>query len=139
MKIKITRLFDGARVPERTQAGDYALDLFAWINRNELIRHGECRIIPCGVAVEMPEGYGLFIIPRSGLAVKHGITVYNSPGLIDSNYRGEIRVIVHNGMRETFQIFPEARIAQCVVLPLMHVDWDVAEVLPENRRASAYA
>lgn len=138
MKIKVKPLFPGSLLPERTNPNDSSFDLFACLNRNEVVRYGERRIIPCGIAVEMPPGYGLFIVPRSGLSVKHGITVHNSPGLIDSNYRGEVRVIVHNDMRETFSVFPDARIAQCVVLPIMDVEWEEVEDLPENKRVTAY-
>jgi len=138
MKIKFKLLFSNSVTPQRTNPGDSAFDLFACLNRNENIRYRERKTIPCGIAVDMPPGYGLFIVPRSGLSVKHGITVHNSPSLIDSNYHGEVRVIIHNDMPETFSVFPGARIAQCIVLPLPDVGWEEVDELPENHRESAY-
>ena len=100
------------------------------------------RIIPCGIAVEVPEWYGLFIVPKSGLSVKHGITVHNSPGLVDSNYRGEVRVVLCNTLRdprESFQVFPGARIAQAVLMPVVSgLQWEEVDHLSDNRRKSAY-
>ena len=138
LKIKVQKLYSGAVLPARSVEGDTAFDLFACLNRNETIRPGERRIIPCGIAVEMPEGYGLFIIPKSGLSVKHGVTVHNSPGFIDSNYRGEVRVVLGNSTWEAFQVFPGARVAQVVVLPVPYVLWDEVDELLDNKRETAY-
>jgi len=138
MKVKIKLLFPGSILPEYMKGGDSAMDLFACLNRHEAIRSGERRIIPCGVAIELPVGYCLFIIPRSGLAVKHGITVHNSPGMVDANYRGEIRVILHNSMRETFQVFPGARIAQAIIMPVPTIEWDVVDEIAPNERETVY-
>lgn len=138
MKIKVKALFRSSILPVRTNPGDSAFDLFACLNRNEIVEYGERKSIPCGIAIEMPPGYGLFIVPRTGLSVKHGITVHNSPSLVDSNYRGEVRVIVHNDMQETFFVFPKARIAQCVVLPLPDVEWEEVDDIPKNYRETAY-
>jgi dUTP pyrophosphatase len=113
------------------------MDLFARLDEPLRIPPGERRIVQCGIAVEVPDGYGMFIVPRSGLSVRHGVTVHNAPGLVDSNYRGEVRVIVHNEMRtfnESFEVTPGARIAQIVILPIPIVDWDEVDVLSESAR-----
>jgi dUTP pyrophosphatase len=76
-------------------------------------------VIPTGLAVEIPDGYGGFVLPRSGLAARHGITILNAPGLIDSGYRGEVKVVFHNtDTTEAFVVEPGMRIAQLVVLPV---------------------
>lgn len=123
MKVKIKKLFPDALLPEYSDG--CAFDLFACLNRNELIKSGERRIIPCGVSISVPEGYCLFIIPRSGLSVRHGITVHNSPGLICPRDNEEIRVILHNDFRDSFSVFPGARIAQALIIQIPFVEWDM--------------
>lgn len=136
MKIKIKALFPGSSVPEKAHPQDASLNLFACLNRNEVIKSGERKVIPCGIAIEMPPGFGLFIVPRGGLSVKHGITVHNSPGLIDSNYFGEVKVIVHNDSQESFNVFPDAQIAQAIVIPVVDVEWELVDNIPDNTRVS---
>lgn len=136
MKVKIKLLYPGSVLPEYHYDGDGAMDLFACLNRNELVRVGERRIIPCGIAIELPEDCVLMILPLGGLSVKHGITVHNSPGLVGPNYRGEIRVILHNASNENFQVFPGARIAQAVILPIPKIEWVVTDEIQPNERNS---
>ena len=110
------RLHDDAVVPERAYAGDAGLDLVACEGAE--IGPGERAVVGTGLAVAIPEGHAGFVQPRSGLAAKHGITVLNTPGLIDSGYRGELRVILFNTDRsESFTVEPGMRIAQLVVMP----------------------
>jgi dUTP pyrophosphatase len=137
MKVKIKRLHSSAQLPAYIRPGDSAMDLFACLEETIKIPPGERRIIQCGFALEMPEGYGMFIIPRSGLSVRHGVTVHNAPGLVDTNFRGEVRVIVHNEMRmynESFEVFHGARIAQALILPVPTIEWVEVRELSESAR-----
>jgi dUTP diphosphatase len=115
IELPVRRLRDDAILPTQAYAGDAGLDLAA-CDRHE-VGPGERAVIPTGLAVEIPEGYGGFVLPRSGLAARHGITLLNAPGLIDAGYRGEVQVVFHNTDRsETFVVEPGMRIAQLVVL-----------------------
>jgi len=127
------RLHDEAVVPERAYAGDAGLDLVA-CERAE-IAPGERAIVGTGLAVAIPEGHAGFVQPRSGLAAEHGVTVLNTPGLIDSGYRGELRVILLNTDRtETFAVEPGMRIAQLVVVRLAALETAEVEELPATER-----
>jgi dUTP pyrophosphatase len=133
IEVAITRLREDARVPERAYAGDAGLDLATC----EAIRlaPGERALVPTGLAVAVPEGYAGFVQPRSGLAAREGITVVNSPGLIDAGYRGEIQVVLLNTDRErTFTAQPGERIAQLVVLPVPELSLREVDVLPPSER-----
>lgn len=127
------RVRAGAHVPERAYAGDAGLDLAA-CERVQL-GPGERALVPTGLAVAIPEGYAGFVQPRSGLAARDGIAVVNSPGLIDSGYRGEIQVVLLNTDRErTFTAEPGERIAQLVVLPVPDLSVrEVDELQPSER------
>jgi dUTP pyrophosphatase len=115
IELPVRRLRDDAVLPAQAYAGDAGLDLAA-CDRHE-VGPGERALIPTGLAVEIPEGYGGFVLPRSGLAARHGITLLNAPGLIDAGYRGEVQVVFHNTDRdETFVVEPGMRIAQLVLL-----------------------
>jgi dUTP pyrophosphatase len=117
IELPVRRLRDDAVLPAQAYAGDAGLDLAA-CDRHE-VGPGERAVIPTGLAVEIPEGYGGFVLPRSGLAARNGITLLNAPGLIDAGYRGEVQVVFHNTDREaTFVVEPGMRIAQLVVLPV---------------------
>ena len=120
-------------MPERAYDGDAGLDLAA-CERVEL-GPGERAVVGTGLAVAIPEGYAGFVQPRSGLAAKQGIGVVNSPGLIDSGYRGEIRVVLLNtDLTETFVAEPGERIAQLVVLPIPELAVREVEELPPSER-----
>ena len=115
IELRVKKLREDAVVPARAYDGDAGLDLAA-CERVEL-GPGERAIVSIGLAVAIPEGYAGFVQPRSGLAARHGISIVNTPGLVDSGYRGELRVILHNtDARETFVVEPGMRIAQLVVL-----------------------
>ena len=127
------RLHQDAVVPDRAYAGDAGLDLVA-CERAE-IGPGERAIVGTGLAVAIPEGHAGFVQPRSGLAADHGVTVLNTPGLIDSGYRGELRVILLNTDRsETFTVEPGMRIAQLVVVPLAMAETAEVDELPSSER-----
>jgi dUTP pyrophosphatase len=115
IELAVRRLREGATLPTQAYVGDAGLDLAA-CDRHE-VGPGERAVIATGLAVEIPEGHAGFVLPRSGLAARHGITLLNAPGLIDSGYRGEIQVVFHNtDATNTFVVEPGMRIAQLVVL-----------------------
>jgi dUTP pyrophosphatase len=133
IELPIRRLREEAVLPERAYAGDAGLDLAA-CERHEL-GPGERATVGTGLAVAIPEGYAGFVQPRSGLAARHGITIVNAPGLVDSGYRGELRVILLNtDAREPFVVEPGMRIAQLVVLPVPELELAELEELPESVR-----
>jgi len=133
VELPIRRLRDDAVVPERAYAGDAGLDLAA-CERVELAP-GSRATVGTGLAVAIPEGYAGFIQPRSGLAAKNGITIVNTPGLVDSGYRGELKVILLNtDSRNSFVVEPGMRIAQLVVMLVPGVDPVEVEELPESER-----
>ena len=132
-ELPVRRLRDDAVVPEHAYPGDAGLDLAA-CERVEL-GPGERAVVSTGLAVAVPDGYAGFVQPRSGLAAEHGLTILNTPGLIDSGYRGELRVVLHNTDREAqFVVEPGMRIAQLVVLPVAELDLVEVEELPESAR-----
>jgi dUTP pyrophosphatase len=133
IELPIQRLREEAIVPERAYAGDAGLDLAA-CERAEL-GPGERAVVGTGLAVAIPNGYAGFVQPRSGLAARHGISVVNAPGLIDSGYRGEVRVVLLNtDLAEAFVIEPGMRIAQLVVLPVPALEIVEVDELPESER-----
>ena len=133
IELPIQRLRDDAVVPARAYTGDAGLDLSA-CERVELAP-GERAVVGTGLAVAIPEGYAGYVQPRSGLAAKHGISMVNTPGLVDSGYRGELKVILLNtDRRETFVVEAGMRIAQLVVLPIPDVDPVVVDELPASER-----
>lgn len=132
-ELPVQRLREGAVLPARAYDGDAGLDLAA-AERVEL-GPGERAVVGTGLAVAIPEGHAGFVQPRSGLAAKHGITIVNSPGLVDSGYRGELRVVLLNtDARESFVVEPGMRIAQLVVLPVAVPTLREVEELPESER-----
>jgi dUTP diphosphatase len=138
IEIPVRRLREDAVVPERAYDGDAGVDLVA-CERIEL-GPGERGVVSTGIAVEIPPGYAGFVQPRSGLAVRHGITIVNTPGLVDSGYRGEIRVVLLNtDLSERFVAEPGARIAQLVVVPVASVRFvEVAELATSERGSRGF-
>jgi dUTP pyrophosphatase len=133
-ELLVRRLHPDATIPAAAYDGDAGLDL-ASVEEAELAP-GERRTIATGIAAAPPPGHAGFVQPRSGLAARHGISVVNSPGLIDSGYRGEIRVVLLNTDRtETFRIEPGDRVAQLVVLALPQLRIAVTDELPGSERA----
>jgi len=136
IELAVTRLRPAAALPSRAHEGDAGLDLTT-CERVEL-RPGERAVVPTGVAIALPEGFAGFVQPRSGLAARHGVTIVNTPGLIDSGYRGELRVVLLNTDRErTFVAEPGDRIAQLVVLAVPDVQLIEVEELPASVRGAA--
>ena len=133
IELPIQKLRDDAVVPARAYAGDAGLDLAA-CERVEL-GPGERALVGTGLAVAIPAGHAGFVQPRSGLAAKHGITIVNTPGLVDSGYRGELKVILLNtDAQEPFVVEAGMRIAQLVVVPVPEVVPVEVEALPESER-----
>lgn len=117
IEVPVRRLREDAVLPVNAYSGDAGLDLAAC--EGTTLGPGERATVPTGIAVEIPAGHAGFVLPRSGLAARHGISVVNSPGLIDSGYRGEIRVVLLNSDRHNaFAVEPGMRIAQLVIAPV---------------------
>jgi len=132
-ELPIQRLRDDAVIPERAYEGDAGLDLSA-CERVE-IGPGERAVVGTGLAVAIPEGHAGFVQPRSGLASRHGITIVNTPGLVDSGYRGELRVVLLNTDRDQACVVePGMRIAQLVVMPVAEPDPIEVDELPATER-----
>jgi dUTP pyrophosphatase len=132
-ELPVQRLRPEAVIPERAYSGDAGLDLSA-CERLEL-GPGERGVVGTGLAVAIPDGHAGFVQPRSGLAARHGITIVNTPGLVDSGYRGELRVVLLNTDREhSFVVEPGMRIAQLVVVPVTEPEPFEVDELPASER-----
>jgi len=137
IEVAVRRLRPDAEIPRQAYEGDAGLDLTAC--ETAVLEPGERAIVPTGVAVEIPEGYAGFVQPRSGLAARHGIGIVNSPGLIDSGYRGEIRVVLLNTGREPFSVEAGMRIAQLVIAPVASVRLvEVGELAASERGTQGF-
>ena len=135
MKVKIINR-SGMDCPSYATPLSAGMDLRAAMEQSITLAPLERALVPTGLFVELPEGYEMQIRPRSGLAAKHGVTVLNTPGTIDADYRGEVKVILVNLSNEPFVVNPGERIAQMVVARYEKVDWDEVEVLDETLRGA---
>ena len=132
--VLVKRVRPEAVIPARAYAGDAGLDLSS-CERVELAP-GERALVATGLAVAIPEGHAGYVQPRSGLATKHGISIVNTPGLIDSGYRGELLVnLINHDPRETFVVEPGMRIGQLVILPVPELELVEVDDLPVSERA----
>jgi dUTP pyrophosphatase len=137
MEMKIKKVREGAKVPQRATGGSAGLDLCACIDAPLTLEGGETALIPTGVAIALPSAeYGAFVFPRSGIAIKHGIGLLNSVGVIDSDYRGEIMVGVINQISESYTIEPGERIAQMVIMPVSTMPVVEVDELDETARGA---
>jgi dUTP pyrophosphatase len=135
IEVGVRRLRDDAVLPTRAYDGDAGFDLSACDSVR--LGPGQRAVVPTGLAVEIPEGYAGFVQPRSGLAARHGITIVNSPGLVDSGYRGEVLVVLLNTDREeSFTVEPGMRIAQLVVQRVPEVELAEVELLGDSERGA---
>ena len=135
MQLSVVKLKPEAVLPTRAHAGDAGLDLYACEAAH--LGPGERWGVGTGVAVEIPEGHAGLVLPRSGLAREHGITLVNSPGLIDAGYRGELRVLLLNAdPAEVFRVEPGDRIAQLVITPVALAEPVAAEQLSDSSRGA---
>jgi dUTP pyrophosphatase len=136
LRVKIKRFphAEGLELPFYATQGSVGMDLLYAGYEEVVLKPFERRLLPTGIAIELPEGYEAQVRPRSGLAIKHGITILNTPGTIDSDYRGEIKVILINLGNEDFVVRRGERIAQLVVAPVVRVQWEEVEELTESLR-----
>lgn len=136
--VAITRLphADGLPLPEYATAHAAGMDLHAAVEADMTLAPGARALVPTGLSIALPEGYEAQVRPRSGLAAKNGVTVLNTPGTIDADYRGEVKVILINLGAEPFTIDRGMRIAQMVVAPCTRVAWVEADTLPETARGA---
>ena len=136
--VSVTRLPHGAdfELPSYETADAAGMDLHAAVDADVVIAPGARTLIPTGLAIALPSGYEAQIRPRSGLALKNGISLVNSPGTIDADYRGEVGVIVINHGDQDFIVTRGMRIAQMVVAPVIQAVWDEVDTLPETARGT---
>ncbi|RKK02199.1 dUTP diphosphatase [Pseudoroseomonas wenyumeiae] len=127
---------EGLPLPSYATTGAAGFDLLAAVREPMVIPPGGRALVPTGLQIALPEGYELQVRPRSGLALKHGITLPNSPGTIDEDYRGEVGVIVLNTGAEPFTVERGTRIAQGVVAPVVRAAWAEMDELPETARGA---
>ncbi len=132
MKLKVIRLDEQAQLPQYAHADDAGLDLFSVVE--DTLEPGDSKLIRTGVAIALPPDTEAQVRPRSGLALKHGITVLNTPGTIDAGYRGEIGVILINHSQQAFSIPVGMKIAQMVVAPVMRVTVQEVKQLDDTTR-----
>ncbi|MDX6650331.1 MAG: dUTP pyrophosphatase [Solirubrobacteraceae bacterium] len=138
MRLAIRRLDAAATLPSRAHEGDAGLDLYA--SEAASLRPGARASVGTGIALEVPPGHAALVLPRSGLAAKHGIALVNAPGLIDAGYRGEVRVLLHNtDAAEEFEVSAGDRIAQLLLVPFVTADpVEVQELAASERGAGGF-
>ncbi len=134
MQVKVLKLKKNAILPRYAHPGDAGADVFA--AGHVVIEPGATALVPTGIAIELPHGYEAQVRPRSGLALKHSVSVLNTPGTIDAGYRGEVGVIMINHGREPFEINPGDRIAQMVIKPVLEIEMVEAETLSDTSRGA---
>lgn len=133
----IARVRDGAVIPSYQTAGSAGMDLSACLDPDVIVvGPGERFLVPTGIRVAISDGHEGQVRPRSGIALKHGITVLNAPGTIDADYRGEVQVLLYNAGRSPYVVHDGDRIAQLVVAPVVRVEWDVVPDLPDTSRGA---
>lgn len=138
-RIKITRLSDTTSdipLPAYATDGSAGMDIYAAVEQDMEIKPGETVLIPTGFSIELPHGFEAQIRPRSGLAVKHSIGIMNSPGTIDSDYRGEVKIIITNFGKQNYTIRRGDRIAQMVIARYERIVWEEVHQLSETSRGS---
>jgi dUTP pyrophosphatase len=135
-ELAVRRLREEAVLPERAYPGDAGLDLVSC--EHVVVEPGERAVVGTGIAVAIPEGHAGLVVPRSGLAARHGIGLVNAPGLVDAGYRGELRVVLVNTDRaQSFTVEPGMRIAQLVLVPVSVAEPVEVDILPETARGMA--
>ena len=134
VKILIKRLSSKVTMPQYKTIGASVMDIAAFLDNEILIKPSEKKIIPTGIKLKIPKGYEVQIRPRSGLAANNDITVLNTPGTIDSDYRGEIKVILFNHGKNIFKVENGLRIAQMVLCPVIEAKLSEVEIIDETER-----
>ena len=136
IKVLFKRLNQKAKLPSYKTTGSSGMDLMACIDEPIIIKPNQSKLIPTGIAIAIPEDTEFQIRPRSGLAAKSSISVLNTPGTIDSDYRGEIKIILFNHGKDEFTVNDEDRVAQMVLMPILKVEIEETNELPETIRGS---
>ena len=134
--VKISRLRPEARLPCYMTAAAAGMDLYVTLDEDVILAAGKQVMVPTGIAIALPPGFEAQVRPRSGLAAKYGVTLVNTPGTIDADYRGEISVILINHGPEDFVIKDGERIAQMIVAPVSRCQWNLVDKLDETDRGS---
>ena len=134
IKVLVKKLEPSVKLPSYKTNGASGMDLMAYIDKSIELKPGESCLVPTGLAVAFPKEYEIQIRPRSGLAAKNNISVLNTPGTIDSDYRGEIKVILFNHGKKNFKINNNDRIAQMILTPVIKMDLEETNELPESMR-----
>ena len=134
MKILVKRFDKNVKLPTYKTSGSSGMDLMAYIKNKIIINPGKTAIIPTGIAVAIPKNYEIQIRPRSGLAAKKGISVLNTPGTVDSDYRGEIKIILINLSKKSFVIKSGDRVAQMILCPVIKAKLKEIQNLPKTMR-----
>ncbi len=135
-EIKVKKMRENAVIPKIATSGSAAADLYACIDEPVIIHARGSAVVPTGIAIAVPEGYGAFIFARSGLGIKHGIAPRNCVGVIDSDYRGEICVGLQNNSDEDYTVQPSDRVAQMAIMPVMPAEYVLSEELSETDRGT---
>ena len=133
-KVLIKKLDPSVKLPSYKSEGASGMDLTAFLKKSITIKPKTSSLIPTGISIAFSKDYEIQIRPRSGLAVKNNISVLNTPGTIDSDYRGEIKIIIYNHGNEDFEINNGDRIAQMVLVPVMKIEREETDILPETLR-----
>lgn len=137
MKLGIKKLYKDSLIPERQTQGSVGYDVHAYCPASDMeIQPQQCVIVPCGICLQIPQGYDVEIRPRSGLSSRHLVIIPNSPGTIDSDYRGEIRVPMMNLSQKTFIVSHGMRIAQMVLRKSWEIEWVEMDTLAEAERGN---
>lgn len=138
IRVAVSRLPHGADLPLPGYATEHSagMDLYAALAGDLTLAPMERALVPTGLAIALPDGFEAQVRPRSGLAAKNGVTVLNSPGTVDADYRGEVKVILVNLSQEPFTVSRGMRIAQMIVAPVTRVAWDELETLEETSRGT---
>ena len=137
VKVLIKKLDKRVKLPEYKTTGSSGLDLTAFIEKKIVIKPGENALVPTGISIAIPEDTEVQIRPRSGLAAKNNISVLNTPGTIDSDYRGEIKVIIHNHGNRNFTVNNGDRIAQMILCPVVKMKLEETIDLPKTIRGQS--
>ena len=136
VRVLVKRLNPKVNLPEYKTSGSSGMDLMAFIENKITILPKTSQIVPTGLSIAIPEDYEIQIRPRSGLAAKFSISVLNTPGTIDSDYRGEIKVILYNHSNKSFDVNNSDRIAQMILVPILKMEFDEVNELPGTFRGS---
>ena len=136
IKVLVKKLEPSVKLPSYKTNGASGMDLMAYLDKSIELKPGESCLVPTGLSVAFPKEYEIQIRPRSGLAAKNNISVLNTPGTIDSDYRGEIKVILFNHGKKNFKIHNNDRIAQMILIPVIKIELEETSELPDSLRGT---